>query len=305
MITPPSLRPEIRSTATTVELFGRAVAGAVLPSGIWGGGTALPHHTSVQSGVRIDAERVQRYRELCGYSTGNAVAPTFPSLLGFLPALRIMTDRHFPLKALGMVHVADTIDIRRPIEADETLTVTVSADQLRPHPRGAEVDLIIEVTGDDEPGPPAWREVATYLDRGATVPPPTGQVRSGQPAPAPQWDPPATATREEITLPGGLGRQFAGISGDRNPIHLHPLLAKAFGFPRVIAHGRWEQGRSVAASGVSDADVARIETHFRAPLLLPGDAVLRTSADGSTTQVWLMSPDDSRTHAVTAVTVRS
>jgi hypothetical protein len=303
MITPLSLRPEVRSTATTVELFGRALAGAVLPDAVWGGGTALPHQTSVTSGVRIDPERVRRYRELCGFpASSTAVPATFPSLLGFLSALRIMTDRHFPLTALGMVHVADAIDVRRPIEPDEALTVTVRAQDLRPHARGAEVDIIIEVSGDDEPGPPAWREVATYLDRGATVAPPTGQVRAGQPTPSPQWDPPAEATTEELRLPGDLGRAFAGVSGDRNPIHLHPLLAKAFGFPSVIAHGRWEQARSLAAAGVADADVRHIETHFRAPLLLPGRPLLRTWQDGQVTFVWLMSPDGSRTHAATAVT---
>ena len=54
--------------------------------------------------------------------------------------------------------------------------------------------------------------------------------------PAPQW-----------RLPGDLGRRYAAVSGDHNPIHLHALTAKPFGFPRAIAHGMWTKARCLAA----------------------------------------------------------
>ena len=31
-------------------------------------------------------------------------------------------------------------------------------------------------------------------------------------------------------LPGDLGRRYGSVSGDFNPIHLHPLSARLFGF---------------------------------------------------------------------------
>ena len=52
----------------------------------------------------------------------------------------------------------------------------------------------------------------------------------------------------EWRLPGDLGRRYAAVSGDRNPIHLYALTAKAFGFPRQIAHGMWSKARCLAAS---------------------------------------------------------
>ena len=78
--------------------------------------------------------------------------------------------------------------------------------------------------------------------------------------------PPATGTTWR--LPGDLGRRYAAVSGDHNPIHLYPLTAKAFGFPRQIAHGMWSKARCVAAldepaarrgdrrGGVQEADPA-------------------------------------------------
>src|SRR6266487_1403229 len=44
-------------------------------------------------------------------------------------------------------------------------------------------------------------------------------------------------------LPADLGRRYAAVSGDRNPIHLYRLTAWLFGFRRPIAHGMWAAAR--------------------------------------------------------------
>ena len=49
------------------------------------------------------------------------------------------------------------------------------------------------------------------------------------------------------SLGGDLGRRYAAVSGDRNPIHMHSLSAKALGFPGAIAHGMWTKARCLAA----------------------------------------------------------
>ena len=63
-----------------------------------------------------------------------------------------------------------------------------------------------------------------------TMIPPEGTAPAGAAFPdvppgGPQW-----------RLSGDLGRRYAAVSGDHNPIHLYPLTAKALGFPRQIAH---------------------------------------------------------------------
>jgi acyl dehydratase len=77
---------------------------------------------------------------------------------------------------------------------------------------------------------------------------------------------PATATWK---LPGDLGRQYAGVSGDRNPIHVHPLSAKLFGFPTAIAHGMWTKARCLAALGPRLDETFTADVAFRKPILLP------------------------------------
>ena len=65
-----------------------------------------------------------------------------------------------------------------------------------------------------------------------------------------------------------LGRRYAAVSGDRNPIHLSAPTAKAFGFPRAIAHGMWTKAHGVAALDLPGAFTVDVE--FRRPILLPG-----------------------------------
>ncbi|MFE2496851.1 MaoC/PaaZ C-terminal domain-containing protein [Streptomyces scopuliridis] len=76
------------------------------------------------------------------------------------------------------------------------------------------------------------------------------------------------------------------MSGDRDPIHLHPLTARLFGFPRAIAHGVWRFARCVAeaeAEAGTGGQVSSVRTEFRAPVLLPATVTFgaRTGPEGS------------------------
>jgi acyl dehydratase len=59
------------------------------------------------------------------------------------------------------------------------------------------------------------------------------------------------------------------VSGDRNPIHLHNLTAKAFGFPSAIAHGMWLKARTLATLEGRLADAFTVDVAFKLPVLLP------------------------------------
>jgi acyl dehydratase len=66
-----------------------------------------------------------------------------------------------------------------------------------------------------------------------------------------------------------VGRRYAAVSGDVNPIHLNPLVAKLFGFRRAIAHGMWLKARCLAALEGRLPDALTAEVEFKSPLLLP------------------------------------
>jgi acyl dehydratase len=78
----------------------------------------------------------------------------------------------------------------------------------------------------------------------------------------------------------GTGRRYARVSGDVNPIHLHPWTAKAFGFPRAIAHGMWTAARAIAALQGRLPAAFTYDVAFGKPLLLPSTVELRTRPAG-------------------------
>ncbi len=110
-------------------------------------------------------------------------------------------------------------------------------------------------------GETVWESTSTYLRVGRGD---DSVAREGEPFDV------VAGTGAQWRLAGNLGRRYAAVSGDHNPIHLYPLSARAFGFKRQIAHGMWSKARCVAAFANRLPDAARVEVEFRKPVFLPG-----------------------------------
>lgn len=71
-------------------------------------------------------------------------------------------------------------------------------------------------------------------------------------------------------------RDYADVSGDRNPLHLDDEVARRAGFPGIIAHGMFTLGHlsSCLVGWVGDpAAVARLKAVFRSPVAM-GDTIV-------------------------------
>ncbi|MFD8818558.1 MaoC family dehydratase [Streptomyces sp. NPDC059627] len=222
-----------------------------------GADAAFPRTRLLLPGVRPDLDKLAAYERVCGFATGDDGLPvTYPHVLGFPLAMRLMSAREFPLPLLGLVHTSIEIERYAELPADGTYDMAVHVEKLSPHRRGTEATVATGVrVGEDV----VWESRSTYLARHRTRY--TGE-RAGSEPPEP------LPVVEEWRIAGDVGRRYGAASGDRNPIHLHPLTARLFGFPRAIAHGMWTVARCLAAHGVPEA--AEVRAEFRAPVLLPG-----------------------------------
>jgi acyl dehydratase len=263
-----------------LPMFARAGA-AMVPGAsrlpfVGGGGREIPDLTLVLSDVAIDRDRLAAYDRVCGFSFSDELPATYPHMLAFPLQLALMTDSSFPFPAIGLVHIVNRIVQHRPVRAGERLSLRVSATPVEPHPRGQQFSLLSEARVGDEL---VWEEVSTNLRRGGG----SGGDAGSKPAPAPEVPSaeglPATATWR---LPGDLGRRYASVSGDFNPIHVHSLSARLFGFPSAIAHGMWTKARCLAALEPRLPDAYTVEVAFRKPILLPASVkfVQGPGADG-------------------------
>lgn len=223
----------------------------------------FPRDRLVLPNLRVDLARLAAYERVCGFPTGEDALPvTYPHVLGFPLAMRLMSGRDFPLPLLGLVHTSITLTQHRAIAATGEYELAVHVDGLARHRRGTEAAVVTELRAGGGGDNVVWESRSTYLARHRTTPQAAEPAKDVTEAEKPL---PEVA---EWRLAGDVGRRYGAASGDRNPIHLHPLTARLFGFPRAIAHGMWTVARCLAAHGVPER--ARVDARFRAPVLLPG-----------------------------------
>jgi acyl dehydratase len=260
------------STATTRELasppaalgLSLRAALALIPGAsalpfVAGAGSEIPDVELKLAGALLEPARLNDYARVCGFTLGGSMPVTAPHLLAFPLHMALMTDGSFPFGAVGLVHIANRIVQHRPIATDEALELRVRATPLQAHPKGRTFTIVTEASVGSEV---VWEEHSTMLRR--------GRGEQARESAAQDASRPALADTAEWRLPEDLGRRYGAVSGDRNPIHMHALSAKAFGFPRAIAHGMWTKARCLAALQSSLPDAYAVDVDFRKPIFLPG-----------------------------------
>ncbi len=269
------------SPPSILPLYARAAAplipGASLLPFVPGRGTEVPDLELNLDGVKPDAESVAAYAKVCGFSLRDHLPPTYPQVLAFPLHMAVMADGRFPFGAVGLVHVENRIVQHRPIAIGEELKLVVRTTPLQPHKRGQTFSLLTEAWSGSQK---AWESESTMLRRGSSKTAvevssamrskarPHGDDGTGKSGNADAE--PALTPSAEWRLGGDLGRRYAAVSGDRNPIHMHSLTAKPLGFPSAIAHGMWTKARCLAALEGRLPDAFSVDVRFRKPIQLPG-----------------------------------
>ncbi len=233
----------------------------------------------------IDADAVAAYSRVCQFPAKDTIPLPFPHMLAFPLHMAILTSPAYPFPAIGSVHVDNVITSHRPLRVGETLDLAVRAVGPRDHAKGSVVDFVTEARVGDET---VWESTSTYLRRGKP---------HEDASPGLRFDriPPGTT---QWRLAEDLGRRYGAVSGDRNPIHLYPITAKALGFPRQIAHGMWSLARCVAAIENRLPDTVTVEVAFKKPIFLPGTVAFGLDAAQDDLAFALTSPRDGSPHLV-------
>ncbi len=263
---------------TALTTYARAalplVPGASLLPFVAGRGKEMPALERSLSEVRVDRDALAAYDRVCGFTLRDALPATYLHVRAFPLHMALMTDGRFPFPAVGLVHLSNRIVVHRPALVTETFDVSVRTTPIEPHAKGRTFALVSTASVDGEL---VWEDHSVMLRRGggdATASDgsegggsgASGEDRGSDPLGAGQ----TRGAPVEWRLPGDLGRRYGSVSGDRNPIHLHALSARLFGFPQAIAHGMWTKARALAALESTLPDAYAVDVSFRKPILLPG-----------------------------------
>lgn len=231
-------------------------------------GGAVPRIESRLAQVLIDRKHLAQYAEVCGAAAGSTLPIAYPHVLAMPLHLAMLGAEAFPVKLFGLVHVHNRIAQRQPLSADEPAEIRSWIEGHRDAERGQEFDLHTEYV---VAGEPIWDETCTFLARRRT---PGAKAALGART---AQDPPENAAvkTSSFRAPAGLGRRYGFISGDVNPIHMSDVTARAFGFPRAIAHGMWSLGRLASDLEAGKSDGCELTVSFKLPIYMPSWVTLQ------------------------------
>jgi acyl dehydratase len=302
----------LKSPPNPIELLARAalplVPGASKLPFVAGGGREVPDLELRLDGVTADPRQLADYADVCGFALRDTLPATYLHIRAFPLHMALMTDGSFPFPAIGLVHLANKITVHRPLSIKETYDLRVTATKLQLHPKGRTFTLVSEAR---VAGELVWEDESTMLRRGGGSKETTrGESGSGgskdadgddgraggggrdasagsaaeplDPSTGPARS--SAGTTVEWQLPDDLGRRYGGVSGDRNPIHMHPYTARLFGFPRAIAHGMWTKAACLAALEAKLPDAYTVDVSFKRPILLPSRVTFAAQDDQGSTR---------------------
>lgn len=229
----------------------------------------LPQATYYVDDLHIDQDNLNDYRKICGFADNGKVPVTYFSVLSQTLQMNMMVKEPFPFAMLGLVHVDNSVTQYRPIGERETVALSVTFDNLRDHAQGQQFDFVTTVKSKNEV---IWEGTSTYLSRSKK----SSSSKNKKSTPRPITVKPEVnkeGVHSIFEVPEDIGRRYAFVSGDFNLIHLHPLSARAFGFPKAIAHGMWSKAKCLALMDELP-EAFTVEVSFKLPIFLPAEVEL-------------------------------
>ena len=224
----------------------------------------LPDVTIQLEKAKITPEILKKYNKSCGFDHQIIVPSTFIHAYVFPIQMQLLSQPDVPFPLAGLVHFANSIKQHRPLYIGEEFTATCKLGNLSAHEKGQAFEVISYA---DVNGKRIWEDTSIYLFKGKEG---IGSVLD--------WVQPElhqNCIKETWKLHKNLGFEFAMASGDFNPIHLHPLSAKLFGFDRHIAHGMWNVGRILSKLENRIPNSYEFTVLFKTPIYLPSDVIFR------------------------------
>ena len=139
-------------------LFGKTL----LKSNRFQLGHVLPELSNEIQQVRVDVKHLHSYQKVCGFRVSKNLPATYLSMLGFPLILELMTRDTFPMKAMGQIHLRNSISVFKSISLDMVLSFKTAIISTEVTDKGVEwtVESIARV--DQEP---VWSSRSTMLHR--------------------------------------------------------------------------------------------------------------------------------------------
>lgn len=223
---------------------------------------------------QFDLAHICRYHQVTGWDTSKTqtLHPCYLHLFSFKQHMRLMLDDDFPFALLGTVHVNNSIEQKRPISTSDVGVLRSEFGEFKRHNKGITAQIVSQYRVSDEV---VWSSCSEFLMIDKRLKrPKIGTLGQANPDEDVDWSDTAN-----IHVNNALIRQYARVSGDFNPIHLHNWSARLFGFNTAIAHGMWSKARALSALQKDCLASFQCKVSFNRPLSLPANVRLLTQQE--------------------------
>ena len=232
-------------------------------------GNKIPNLKGILPQFKIDEDHLKSYFDACELESNYIMPVLYPHVLASSIYMNLLTHKVFPFGLIGSLHLRNHIIQHRQVNVDEVFDIEVEVIEQRAVKQGMEFDFTISLIID---GTRVWESISTWLTRG----------KFGKDYEAtPNADILKTETDakhfSDLYIPKKIGKKFAKITLDYNPIHISKTLAPLFGMKRDVAHAMWATGQALGRMDtiVYDKPV-RIDLAFKGPLFLDNKSSVRT-----------------------------
>lgn len=212
----------------------------------------------------LSPNNIKKYNKICGFNHTLIIPATYIHAYIFPLHTNLLSQPDVPFPLPGLIHYANSIKQYRPLYVGEEFSVTCKLGNLIAHDKGQAFEVLSYI---DVNGNRIWEDTSIYLYKGKEG---IGKIL--------EWNQPTlheNCIKESWSLYQNLGLEFAIASGDFNPIHLHPITAKIFGFERHIIHGMWSVGRILALMEKRMSERFELTASFKTPIYLPASVIFR------------------------------
>ncbi|MBE1298778.1 MAG: hypothetical protein GJ680_02550 [Alteromonadaceae bacterium] len=210
--------------------------------------------------VTINKSHFYAFCESIGWPSHNQLPPTYLQVLANKYVQNILTQSGFPFRPLGIVHIENEINMLADVDLNLPIDIYCQLQPLQQHHKGVCFSVVIDVRQ-------FQRNVYKADCKMLCI---DNTLAKTKRSPHAEYQKAENAITKNLTFPSDIGRRYAKVSGDYNPIHLTSLTAKLLGFKRAIAHGMYSQALCLSQLHACESlkTGSTIKVKFKQPLFL-------------------------------------
>ncbi len=273
-----------------LEFDGRPSTAALMLRGLWR--APWPPSTAEFRPIRLrwprcrpDAVHFAEFLRLTGLRADGELPLLYPHVRGFPLQMVVLTHPAFPVPIWKVLQVRNHILQHAPLAASAELDFDTRVVGGRILGKGLEVDVHTTVRVRDRP---VWESLNTYYHRGRFG-------AAGDPSPLARAPDVGGSIAAEWRTASGVGRRFAALTADHNPLHWWGWYARRFGFREEFHHPQLALGRCLThLPSLDPARPRRLDAWLKGPVFYDAGVRLRTAADEGGVAFALGMADDER-----------